>query len=157
MQISGMSLALTWPHRLCLLRVLLCSKLLLHAFPFPSTLREVTLHLLSDGGVFIYSLHGKWVFPLSCGVFLPPPFSQALLLLVAGCAPPLLCSPTRLGLFIDSSGRDSPPPLFSAECAPPSFPCVLIVLIAYYPVSLFFPGGSWSVQGAMLNWPRIVC
>jgi hypothetical protein len=29
---------------------------------------------------------------------------------------------------------------FSTQCAQPSFQCVLIVLIAYYSVSLFFPG-----------------
>jgi hypothetical protein len=34
---------------------------------------------------------------------------------------------------------------------------VFIVLIAYYSVSLFSPGGGWSVQGAMLIWPRVVC
>jgi hypothetical protein len=42
MQISGVSLTLTWPHRLCLLRVLYAMPLL-QAFPFPSTLGEVTL------------------------------------------------------------------------------------------------------------------
>jgi hypothetical protein len=62
MQISGVSLTLTWPHRLCLLRVL-CTMLLLQAFPFPSILREVTLHPLSQACVFIYSSRGKWVFP----------------------------------------------------------------------------------------------
>jgi hypothetical protein len=36
---------------------------LLQAFPFPSTLGEVTLHLLSLACVFIHSSHGKWVFP----------------------------------------------------------------------------------------------
>jgi hypothetical protein len=36
---------------------------LLQAFPFPSTLGEVVLHLPSPAGVFIYSSHGKWVFP----------------------------------------------------------------------------------------------
>jgi hypothetical protein len=40
---------------------------LLQAFPFPSTLRKVTLHLLSQACVFIYSSRGKWVFlPLLC-------------------------------------------------------------------------------------------
>jgi hypothetical protein len=38
-------------------------KLLLQAFPFPSTLGEVTLHLLSLACVFVYSSRGKWVFP----------------------------------------------------------------------------------------------
>jgi hypothetical protein len=59
MQISGVSLALTWPCSLCLLRVLLCTMPLLHAFPFPSTLGEVTLYLLSQAGVCIYSSHGS--------------------------------------------------------------------------------------------------
>jgi hypothetical protein len=47
----------------------------LQAFPFPSTLGEVTLHPISQACVFIYSSREKWVFPLSCGAFLPPPFS----------------------------------------------------------------------------------
>jgi hypothetical protein len=37
-------------------------ELLLQAFPFPSTLGEVTLHLLSQAGMFIYSSCGKWAF-----------------------------------------------------------------------------------------------
>jgi hypothetical protein len=44
------------------------------------------------------------------------------------------------GLFIYSPRKDSLPPIFSAQDAPPSFPCVFIVLIAYYSVSLFFSG-----------------
>jgi hypothetical protein len=84
---------------------------------------------------------------------------QASLLLVAGRAPR---SRQRLsgppGLFIYSPGKDSLPPIFSAQGAPPSFQHVLIVVIAYYSVSLFFsPGGGQSVQGAMLLWPRLVC
>jgi hypothetical protein len=43
-------------------------------------------------------------------------------------------------LFIYSPGKDSLPPIFGAPGAPPSFQRVLIVLIAYYSVSLFFPG-----------------
>jgi hypothetical protein len=61
MQISGVSLTLTWPSRLCLLRVL-CRMPLLQAFPFPSTLQEMTLHPLSQV-CLIYSSCGKWVFP----------------------------------------------------------------------------------------------
>jgi hypothetical protein len=76
---------------------------------------------------------------LSCGVFLPPPLSQASPLLVAGCAHR---SSQRLsglpGLFIYSPGKDSLPPIFSAQGTPPSFQRVLTVLIAYYSVSLFF-------------------
>jgi hypothetical protein len=62
MQISGVSLALTWPCRLCLLSSP-ARKLLLQAFLFSSTLGEVTLHLLSEAGVFTCSSHGKSVFP----------------------------------------------------------------------------------------------
>jgi hypothetical protein len=36
---------------------------LLQAFPFPSTLGEVTLHPLFQACVFIYSSCGRWVFP----------------------------------------------------------------------------------------------
>jgi hypothetical protein len=62
-------------------------ELLLQAFPFLSTLRKVTQHLLSQASVFIYSSCGKWSSPLSCGVFLPPPLLQAFPLLITGlCA-----------------------------------------------------------------------
>jgi hypothetical protein len=171
---------------------------LLQAFPFPSTLGEVTLHPRSQDCVFIYSSHGNWVFPpscgvflpplllqafplmitgraaapasrhvclqltwemglppspvgfsyLTCGVFLPPPLSQAFPLLVAGRAPPLPPSPAWLVYLQFQEGF--PSPLFSAQCAPPTLLHVFIVLIAYYSVSLFSPGGGWSVQGAML-------
>jgi hypothetical protein len=40
----------------------LVRELLLQAFPFPSTLGEVILNLLSLACMFIYSSHGKWVF-----------------------------------------------------------------------------------------------
>jgi hypothetical protein len=82
---------------------------------------------------------------LSCGVFLPPPLSPAFPLLVAGCAlsplPPVPLWPTRLVYlqFIYSPGKDSLPPIFGSQCAPPSFLRVFISLIAYYSVSLFFP------------------
>jgi hypothetical protein len=44
---------------------------LLQALPFPSTLGEVTLHQLSQACIFIYSSHGKWVFPLLLWSFAP--------------------------------------------------------------------------------------
>jgi hypothetical protein len=72
---------------------------LLQAFPFPSTLGKVTLHLLSQACMFIYSSHGKWVFPPSCGVFLPLLLLQTFLLLIAGCM--LLLLPA--GMFVYSS------------------------------------------------------
>jgi hypothetical protein len=84
--------------------------------------------------------------------------SQASPLLVAECVPR---SRQRLsgppGLFIYSPRKDSLPPVFSAQGTPPSFQRVLTILIAYYSVSFFSPGGGQSVQGAMLLWPRLVC
>jgi hypothetical protein len=60
-------------------------------------------------------------------------------------------------LFIYSSRKDflSPPLWHSGH--PTLFAVCLYFLITYYSVSLFSPGGGWSVQGAMLIWPRVVC
>jgi hypothetical protein len=132
---------------------------LLQAFPFPSTLGEVTLHPLSQACMFIYSSHGRWVFPPLLWSF--PPSTTLTSFPTPGCwahAPaPIGASLAWPVLFIYNSGKDSLPPIFGAQCTPPSFPHVFIVLIAYYSVTLFCPGGGWSVQGAMLLWPRVVC
>jgi hypothetical protein len=81
---------------------------LLQAFPFPSTLGEVTLHLLSQACMFVYSSRGKWVFlPLSCGVFLPLPLLQVFLLLITGWC---CCSCQPLCLFTAHVGGGSFPP-----------------------------------------------
>jgi hypothetical protein len=55
--------------------------------------------------------------------------------------------------------RDFPSPLFGTQCTLPSLLCVFFVVIAYYSVGFFsfFPGWGWSVQGAMLICPRVVC
>jgi hypothetical protein len=114
--------------------------------------------LLLLAAMFVYSSRGKCVFPPLLWSFPPPPLSQALPLLVAGrtsrSCQRLSCP---LGLFIYSPRKGSLPPIFSTQGTPPSFQCVLIVLIAYYSVSLFSPGGGQSVQGSMLLWPRLVC
>jgi hypothetical protein len=139
MQISRVSLALTWPCRLCLLRFLLCAMPLLQAFPFPSTLGEVTLHPLSQASVFIYSSRGKWFFPPLLWSF--PPSAILTSFPTPDCwahAP----APTLSGqawLVYLQFCEGFPSPLFSAQGAPPSLLCVFIVLIAYYSVSLFFP------------------
>jgi hypothetical protein len=182
MQISGVNLALTWSHRLCLFRVLLCGSLCYKLSPFQA-LGKVTLPQHCQACVFIYSSCGRWVFPPLLCSFLPtatftsfpsPDYWAVLLLLPATmfvyssrgkCVfPPLLWSfspsatltsfpapgcwagtlllpePLRPGLFIYSPRKGSLPPIVSAQGAPPSFQRVLIVLIAYYSVSLFFPG-----------------
>jgi hypothetical protein len=61
MQICVVSLALTQQALFTQSSPVL--ELLLQAFPFASTLGEVTLHPLSQACVFIYSSRGKWVFP----------------------------------------------------------------------------------------------
>jgi hypothetical protein len=71
MQISVVSLALTWPPQALFTQSSPVHEPLLQAFPFPSTLGEVTLHQLSQACVFIYSSRGKWVF-LPCPVGIPP-------------------------------------------------------------------------------------
>jgi hypothetical protein len=155
---------------------------LLQAFPFPSTLGKVILHLLSQVCMIIYSSCGKWVFPPLLYSFPPtatftsfpaPEYWVVLLLLPAAVFvysshgkwvfPPLLwsfppsatltsfpacgcwvhlCSRQSIscppGLFIYSSGKDSLPPIFSAQCSPPSFSRVFIVLMLISQF-LFFP------------------
>jgi hypothetical protein len=113
-------------------------KLLLQAFPFPSTLGEVTLHQLSQAGMFIYSVHGKWAFPTLLWSSPPTTTFTSFPLLVAGCVLPLLPSPSWLVYLQFWEGFPSPP--FGVQGAPPSLLHVFIVLIAYYSVSLFSPG-----------------
>jgi hypothetical protein len=172
--IFGVSLALTWPHRLCLLRVLLCGSLCYKLSPFQAqwerwhctrVVRSACLFTVHVGGgssplscgVFLplplleaflllitgrcccscqppclFTVHvGIGSSLLSCGVFLPPPLSQAFLLLVAGRAPLLPPEPLQPAQLVYSPGKDSLPPIFSAQCAPSSFLRVCIVLIAY--------------------------
>jgi hypothetical protein len=112
--------------------------------PFPSTLGEVTLYPLSQACMFIYSSCGKWVFPPLLWSF--PPTATFTSFPAPDCWG-LQPSPARPVLFIYSSGRDSPPLLFSAQGAPPSLLYVFIVLIAYYSVSLFLRVGVGLSRG----------
>jgi hypothetical protein len=125
-------------------------ELLLQAFP--STLGEVTLHLLSQAGVFVYSSRGKWVFPPSCGVFLPLPLLQAFPLLVAGRVPPLLPSPASL--FIYSSRRDFPLPSVLRAPHPLCYMSLLLLLITQF--LFFFPWvGVGLSRGLCLSGPGL--
>jgi hypothetical protein len=85
--------------------------------------------------------------PLSCGVFLPPPLPQAFPLLVAGRVPLLPPSPARPSLFIYSSGRDSPPPLFRAQGAPTLFAMCLYCSYCLLLSFSFFPGWGSVCSG----------
>jgi hypothetical protein len=68
-----------------------------------------------------------------------------------------LSGQARLVYLQFQEGFPSSPLRCSGHPSPPSLLHVLILLIAYYSVSLFSPGGGRSVQGAMLIWPRVVC
>jgi hypothetical protein len=58
-------------------------ELLLQAFPFPSTLGELTLHQLSQACMFIYNSHGKWAFSPLLWSF--PPTATFTSFLAPGC------------------------------------------------------------------------
>jgi hypothetical protein len=133
MQTCGLSLALTWSHRLCLLRVLLCPAATATSFP---------LSKLTGGGDTAPAFSGWLVYlQLTWEVGLPPsPVEFSSLChfyklshswLLGMCC--LLPSPASLWGI-------SPPHLFGTQGTPPSLLRVFFVVIAYYSVSLFFPG-----------------
>jgi hypothetical protein len=99
--------------------------------------------------MFVYSSCGSWVYPTLLWSF--PPSATLTSFPAPGCwaHTPRSCRSLscQSGLFIYSSGKDSPPLLFGTQCAPPSLQCVFIVLIAYYSVSLFFPGWRFVCPG----------
>jgi hypothetical protein len=122
---------------------------LLQAFPFPSTLGEVTLHSLSQACVFVYSSHGKCSSPLSYGVFLPPPLSQAFRLLVAGRAPPLLLEPLRPARIVYIQSREGfPSPNLQRSGLPILFPACLNCSYCLVLSFSFCPGWRSVCPGA---------
>jgi hypothetical protein len=132
---------------------------LLQAFPFPSTLGKVTLHLRCQAYVFIYSSCGKWVFPPLLWSF--PPSATLTSFPAPGCwahvPAPTRGSLARPACLFTVLGR-SPFPHSLALSAPHPLSRVSLLLLLLITQFLFFsPGGGWSVQGAMLLWPRLVC
>jgi hypothetical protein len=117
-------------------------ELLLQVFPFASTLGEVTLHLLSQAGMFIYSSCGKYVFPLSCGVFLPPPLLQAFPLMVVGHV--LLLLPSLAQLPYLQFCEVFPSPTLQGSGHPTLFPTCLYCSYCLLLSFCFFP---WVVVG----------
>jgi hypothetical protein len=123
---------------------------LLQAFPFLSPLGEVTLHQLSQAGVFTYSSHGKWVFPPLLWKF--PPTAAFTSFPAPDC-----CACSAAPAFSSQFVRDLPsPPLWCSGCATLFAACLFCCYCLLFNFS-FFPGWGRSVQGAMLIWPRIVC
>jgi hypothetical protein len=129
---------------------------LLQAFPFPSTLREMTLHQLSQACVFIYSSCGKWVFPPLLWSF--PPTAAFTSFPAPGCSA-CAAAPAFCGWLVYLQFCEGLPlPHFGSQGALPSLLHVFFVVIAYFSVFFLFSlDGGWSVQGAMLIWPRVVC
>jgi hypothetical protein len=120
-------------------------------YPFTSFLAPdfwVVL-LLLPATMFVYRSREKWFFPPLLWSF--PPSATLPSFPTPGCwvrtSAPARASPAHPACLFTVSGRIPFPPIFGAQCAPPSFPRVFIVLIAYYSVSLFSPGGGRSVQG----------
>jgi hypothetical protein len=154
MQISGVSLALTWPRRLCLLRVLLGATATATSFPLSKhTGGGDTAPAFS--GWFIY-LQFMWEVGLPPLLWSFPPIATFTSFPTLGCwvcaAAPVFSSPL---VYLQFHGG-LPSPLFGTQGTPPSLLCVFFVVV-YYSVSLFSLGGGRSDQGAMLIWPRIVC
>jgi hypothetical protein len=113
--------------------------------------------LLLPATMFIYSSCGRWVFPPSPVGFSSLRHSHKLSRSwLLGARPRSLQSLSGLsGLFIYSPGKDSLPPIFVAQCAPPSLSHVFIVLIAYYSVSLFSLGGVGLSRGLCCSGPGL--
>jgi hypothetical protein len=114
---------------------------LLQAFPFPSTLGEVTLHMLSQDCVFVYSSHGRWVVYSLLWSFPPSTILTSFPApgyWVHAWLPPEPLWPTWLVYSLFLSGKDSLPPIFDAQCTPPSFLCVFMFLLLIVQF-LFFP------------------
>jgi hypothetical protein len=121
--------------------------MLLQAFPL---LIAGHVLLLMQAGVFVYSSHGKWVFPPLLWSF--PPSVTLTSFPAPGCwvcaTAPVFSGQAQLVYLQFCEGFPSPD--FGTQGTPPSLLHVFIVLIAYYSVSLFFPSWGRSVQGAML-------
>jgi hypothetical protein len=76
MQISGVSLALTWPHRLCLLRVLLCMTLAM-SFPLSKHTGECDTALAFSGlRVYLQFMWEVGLPPLLCSFPLTSTFTS---------------------------------------------------------------------------------
>jgi hypothetical protein len=143
MQISGVSLVLTWPCSLCLLRFLLCVSLCCKLSPFQA-LGKVILHPRSQACMFIYSLCGRWVFPpLLCS---SPPTSTFTSFPAPDYWAVLLLLPATMFVY-SSHGKWVFPPLlwsFPPSATLTSFPapgcwvCALLFPVALRPAWLVY-------------------
>jgi hypothetical protein len=116
----------------------------------------MTLHQLSQASVFIYSSHGKWVFPPLLWSFLPTATFTSFP--THGCWACAAAPAFSRWLVYLQFREGFPSPLFSTQGNLPYLLCVFFVVIAYYAgFFLLSLGKGWSVQGAVLIWNRVVC
>jgi hypothetical protein len=131
---------------------------LLQAFPFPSTLGKLALHLLSQACLFIYSSHGKWAFPPLLWSF--PLTATFTSFPTPGCYACATASAFSGQLVV----RDFPSPHPSVLRAPHplcyvSFLLLLLILFSFFPL---FPwvgvglsrGLCWSGPGLSVGVPH---
>jgi hypothetical protein len=104
---------------------------LLQAFPFPSTLGKVTLHPLSQAGMFIYSSCGKWAFSPLLWSFPPTAtFTSFPTLDCWVCAgAPAFSGPACLFTAHMGSGSS---PLFCGVCLPQPLFFLFYFILFYY-------------------------
>jgi hypothetical protein len=110
------------------------------SFTSSSTPDYWAVMLLLPAAMFVYSSCGWQILPPLLWSF--PPSTTLISFPAPGCwvcnrlpSEPLL----HAQLIYLHFQEGFPSPIFSAQYTPLSFPCVFIVLIAYYSVSLFFP------------------
>jgi hypothetical protein len=118
---------------------------LLPAFPFPNTLGKVTLHPHSPASMFIYSSHGKWVFPPLLWSF--PPTTT----FTSFPAPSCWVGATALAFSGWLVYLQFPPLPFGDQGTPPSllhvFFCCCCLLFSFS----FFPGWGSICPGGYAN------
>jgi hypothetical protein len=115
-------------------------KPLLQAFPFPSTLGEVVLLLLSHACVFVYSSCGKWVFPPLLWRF--PPCATLTSFPTPGCwahAPASARASPPTWLVYLQSQEGFPSPNLQCSVCPTLYPACLYCSYCLLLSFSFFP------------------
>jgi hypothetical protein len=149
LQISGVSLALTCPLRLCLLRVLLGTTATATSFPLSKhTGGGETIPAFS--GLRVY-LQFTWVMGLSPLLWSFPLTTTFTSFPTPGCWACGFSSQLVVRDFPSPPLRCSGHPVLFAMCL---FCCYCLLFSFFF---LFSLGGGQSVQGAMVIWPSIVC
>jgi hypothetical protein len=154
MQISEVSLTLTWPLRLCLLRVLLGVTSTTTSFPLSKHTGEGDTAPAFSGPLVYLQLMWEVGLPPSPVEFSSHrhfyKLSHSWLLGGCRCSCWLVYLQFREGFPLPpSSALKAPHPLCYM-----SFLLLLLIIQFFFLLSL---GGGSSVQGALLIWPRVVC